>query len=130
MFKAIIKLGSTLFGTPKTADAILNAGDKLFYTPEEKADDKKEFSKLNIDMIKALNLGSIASQITRRIIAFSIVVPYSLTFLIAIGFACFSKAPVENILETVKAFQMGWAFISVVGFYFIRQAITGNTKNK
>ena len=120
----MFSLIKTLFGTPKIVDSIMNSGDKLFYTKEEEADDNKALGRLDIEYVKALNLGSIASQITRRMFGFMVIFAWLSSFFLAIGlYLTGQKECAEAIRDFVKDWNVGWGAVTIIGFYFVRQMV-------
>lgn len=69
----------------KTIDTIREAGDKLFYTDEEKADSDKELFKLWADSFEKLRDENSARSITRRYIACMVVGFWLLLTAVCVG---------------------------------------------
>jgi hypothetical protein len=107
---------ATLFGSPKAVEditsGIINAGDALVYTAEEKATFTKE-------VLFKLQDQWMPRAISRRLIAFMITAVFCIFMLTSLVFACFKQPEiVQAIINTAKAFQLGWLQITIVVFYF------------
>ena len=63
----------------KTTDAIVSAGDKLFYTDEEKADMKLKMQNMHIKLLTAYH----PFRVSQRIVAFAFVGSFLFSFLSA-----------------------------------------------
>lgn len=115
----------------KAADGIYNGVDKMFYTEEEKADATRQGWAMYLEFIKMayFDQNSIRS-ITRRWIAAAIVATTLLSFFISLGFALAGRADVVDIvIALAEAYKIGWAFVTVIVFYFGVQFLrTGNNK--
>ncbi len=95
-------------------DAVINTGDALFYTDEEKA----KAAQLAVDTkLKMLPLFE-PFKITQRYLA----IVFSLNFLLAfwVGILVYLYLPklLDGYLDIVVAFQIGWIMLAIVSFYF------------
>ncbi len=103
----------------KATDGIYYGLDKLVYTKEEKADDKK----INIDQFitfvtSTFNENSIRN-ITRRWLAWGVTGWILLNAQVAIIAAIFHHDDVvAKIIEIAAAFELGWCFFAILTAYF------------
>jgi len=125
----------TLDIADKTTTGIINGLDKMFYTKEEKAQTltkrleiAEKMSQTHIKLMEATHNETTARSITRRITAIFImfltllsIITICITYKLDPDFAKFQ-------LEVVKYFQIGWAFIGVVIFFFGNHMINGLKK--
>lgn len=110
----------------KVTDAVINSGDALFFTDQEKA----EYSAKRADMYyKFLELSrdeSSIKSITRRVLVFAIMGHYFLFLDIGV------VAKIQENVELAKFMfsicgQMNWLVIAIGSFYFGSQLL-GNLK--
>jgi len=110
----------------KSTDAIINAGDKLVFTSEEKADMNIKLRELHIETLKAYS----PFKIAQRVLAVWYSFLFGLALLVGMGMECFNiyakykegkkailldTAPLINIVE---AFSLSWIVLTIVAFYF------------
>lgn len=92
---------STLFSSGdtinKATDAVISAGDKIWYTEEEKAEMKMEYGKFLPTLLKAYE----PFKIAQRILAISFTLLFSLAFLTGLSVVIF------NIVAKYKALRNG-----------------------
>lgn len=101
----------------KVFETVKNMGDKLVFTSEEKAEfNMKIADKASEFVANTLNENSIRS-ITRRWIALSVILTTLFTFILCVVMVLIGKK-IDPILELVDKFEIGLAFILVLGFYF------------
>ena len=112
-----------LFGTDKALESgakiaeqattgIIAGIDKAWYTKEERAEDATK-------VLLSLQDQFTPRAISRRILAFSFSLCFCLSFVVAMVFASLDKTHiVNNIINLVKAFELGWITITIVIFYF------------
>ncbi|MHA1447878.1 MAG: hypothetical protein ACTSP4_00460 [Candidatus Hodarchaeales archaeon] len=108
-----------LLGTDKALDiaskvttGIINGIDKSCYTEHEKATDTKK-------VLLALQDQFTPRSISRRLLAFFFCISYCCSFIVALVFACLDRTVVvNNIINLVNAFELGWIVITIVIFYF------------
>lgn len=121
-----------LFGTDKAAtsliDNISNGLDKIYYSDEEKADNKlkaqEQASGLLIDWLSSTQ----GSNLARRIIALSVTAIWALQYLAAMLMLAFvpwvdTQTTVEALTQSAASFkesgaQIDGAMMLVLGFYF------------
>lgn len=121
----------TLDIAEKTTSGIMSGIDKMFYTEEEKAEMfqkrlelSEQASKVHIELMKTTHDETTTRSVTRRVIAISIMF---ITFLSIISLCVVWKVDNqwgEFILKVVEYYQLGWAFIAVVVFFFGNHMIT------
>ena len=139
---------STLFNSgdvvEKTTDAVINAGDKLFYTDEEKADMKLQHAKFFPTLLKAYH----PFKIAQRILAIWFSFLFGISFFVGLAIESFNiyykwtalksgiaedkiilldTAPLLNI---VSAFSLATIVMIIVGFYFAGGAIESFNKKE
>ena len=101
------------------ADGIYNGLDKMVYTDEEKADARKKGVDAFLEFVKLAYDGNSLRSVTRRWMAWSIVALNELLAVIATVFAILGEdAIVQSIINVAVAFNLGWAFVAVIIFYF------------
>ena len=117
----------------KTTDAFISAGDKLFYTIEEKADMNLKLRQLHLETVKTMT----PFKIAQRILAIWYSFLFGVAFLSGLGVAIvnvylrysFESMAHETtkklvlldsgpIIEIVGAFGLSTIVIIIVGFYF------------
>lgn len=112
-----------LFGSDKALESgakiaeqatsgIISGIDKAWYTKEERAQDATK-------VLLSLQDQFTPRSISRRILAFSFCFCFCASFTISLVFACLDKTHiVNNIINLVKAYQLGWITVTIVVFYF------------
>lgn len=127
----MISLIKRIFGSPdilkESVSLVRDAGDALFYTEEEKAQDRmrraEQVDKLLIDWMDSTK----GQNLSRRLIAFMITVIWLLMYILAffVDIAAVWADPEQAILlrETSAAMgtygqQMNGAMMLILGFYF------------
>ena len=96
----------------KTVDAVISTGDKLWYTPEEKADMKLKTANVHIGMLKAYE----PFKLAQRLLALSVILPYMLAWLVvfSLGFINVDLTSQYSLLQG----DVGTGFLLILGFYF------------
>lgn len=128
-----------LLGTPKIVNTVadtvksgVNMFDKAFYTKEEKAENALKLTDTWLKIQKAIADENGIRSITRRILAWGIVVNFLLIIDVGVYLIVAGKLDrVESLKTFIMDTKMGWAALSVVIFYFgyySIQAIKGTTK--
>lgn len=98
---------SRIFGSNEVLKAGRDTIDAVFYTDEEKAEQHAKF----LELYKPFKLA-------QRVIAFTIVAPYMLAWLITFGCSFkFTKKELALPLELLSG-DVGTAVLVIVGFYF------------
>lgn len=136
---------STLFSVQDTAtkvtEAVINTGDKLFYTDEEKADDRLKMRQFFPTLLEAYA----PFKIAQRILAIWFSFLFGICFLIALGITCFNiylayvyvpildkagkvinplqKVDLQPLFNIVNTFDIGIIMLAIVSFYFAGGAI-------
>lgn len=133
MFSTIAGFVGKLFGSDTATTAFLDhvssGVDKLYYSAEEKADDKAAAAKeANSAYISWLNATS-GSNLARRFIAIVVTVVWASQYVLSMILSCIapwvtSEATVKALMETSKLLQANGdqgnaAFMVVLGFYFL-----------
>ena len=128
-------LWSTIFGNntlvDKSTDALINAGDKLFYTDEEKAEMKHKAIELHIKLLEA----SHPFKLVQRVLAIWYSFLFGVAFLVGLAMSIYNifikynfiatdviKEPrlldIEPLIRIVGAFGLGGIVLAIVVFYF------------
>lgn len=110
----------------KAADGVYNGLDKLVFTDEEKSEESMEREKRFLDFAdKTLDENSIRN-VTRRWLAWGVVGWTLFNAQVAIVYAIRGQTEVvQRIIDVAVAFQIGLAFLSVMGLYFGVQFFRG-----
>ena len=119
-------VAETLKDSAKSTFTIL---DDAFYTDEEKAVNKAKAVDAYIEVYKTTMNESTGTAEARRwflqCITNYILLSATVSILaIVLGYPEIAKA----ITDVVTAFQIGWAFVAAVGFYFLTHIAKGITK--
>ncbi len=127
-------LWTTLFSSSdtveKVTDAVISTGDKLFYTDEEKADDRRKQREFFPTLLKAYT----PFKVAQRVLAIWFSFLFGISFLTALGMEIFNivikyQALRDNLVEAVLldtqpiinligAFSLAWIVMAIVSFYF------------
>lgn len=100
----------------KTLDIIQNAGDAVWFTDEEKAENKKELFKLWADNLAKINDENSPRSLTRRYISVSVIFVWLL--LNIVGVAAFLYDPVfADFVFSVVA-EQSYIVGGIAVFYF------------
>lgn len=106
----------------KAVDAIINAGDALVFTDEEKSKVNMAKAKLMIDHANAMS----GSRLSRRYLVWAIMANFFVLTWLMVGLnLCGSKENYEFIFSVIEG-KSGWAFVSVVAYYFLAPKISKN----
>lgn len=129
MFGWVGKLFGTGDATSKMVDSISNGIDKIWYTEEEKAEDraaaKREGNSVYMEWLRSTS----GSRLARRYIAIMVTTTWTLQYIVALVLSCSvpwieTQATVEAINATIVSLkengsQMDGAAMIVLGFYFL-----------
>lgn len=99
----------------KTVDAIVNTGDAIFYTPEEKA---KAFQLGMETKLKMLPMFEAFKLVQRHL---ALLFSYNFIFSFWVGVLIFfygTEKQFSGYLNLVAIFQLGWIMIAIITFYF------------
>lgn len=105
-----------LFGSQKVVDGLMSAGDKVFYTDEEKADNFRHLLKLYEPF-----------KIAQRLLMLIMCVPYMAAWLATFIASFWIDIGMQQELLMGK---VGTLVIVIVGFYFGGGAVEGIMKAK
>jgi hypothetical protein len=95
-------------------DAIINTGDAVVYTAEEKA----QAEQLKIDTkLKMLPLFE-PFKLAQRYIAFGFTASFILSFWVGVILFAFFPTYLDGFLKLVSTFEMGWIMLAIISFYF------------
>ncbi|MDB4681396.1 hypothetical protein OAE88_00650 [bacterium] len=126
----------SLFGTAtiveKGVDAVVSAGDKLFYTDEEKADMKVKIREHHLSLLKA----SEPFKVAQRLLAVWFSILFGIGFLTGLGMTMFNMITtyrqvkdgidplsivtidITPLFSLVSSFDLGIIMITICAFYF------------
>jgi len=104
-----------IFGSDSVIDAAVSAGDKMFHTDEEKAD----------DYLRVMQMYT-AFKVAQRLIAMAVVPPYVLAWFITF-LVSFSSSGVK-VQQAMLEGRMGDLVLAIVGFYFLGGAAEGSMR--
>lgn len=128
----------------KATDAVINTGDKLFYTDEEKAEHRIKQREFFPKLLEAYA----PFKIAQRVLAIWFSILYGLAFIVGLIVSVFNMITTykqtlagiakENIVTIsldplfalVGAFSLGIIMLTIVGFYFAGGAINSMHKDK
>ncbi len=103
----------------KVTGVITSGIDAVFYTDEEKARAASKAVENGQKMVSAIHDQWMPRAISRRILAYMFSAVFLSILITAVVFACLSKIDVVNsIIAIVKAFDLGWIVLGLMGFYF------------
>lgn len=143
-----MSIWTTLFNSgdtiEKATDAIIDTGDKLFYTDEEKAQDRIKQREYFPTLLKAYE----PFKIAQRVLAIWFSALFGIAFLVGLVISVFNMIatykqtvagvikkeivtiPLEPLYNLVNAFSLGIIMLTIVGFYFAGGAINSMHKDK
>ena len=143
-----MSIWDTLFNSSKTVekatDAIISTGDKLFYTEEEKAEDRQRQREFFPTLLNAYA----PFKIAQRILAIWFSFLFGLAFIIGLGITVFNMITVYNLSKVgkiaseitiveltplynlVEVFDIGIIMLAIVSFYFAGGTIESFRKPK
>ena len=104
-----------IFGSESVIDAAISAGDKMFHTDEEKAD----------DYLRVMQMYT-AFKVAQRLIAMAVIPPYVLAWLITF-LVSFSDMVIKEQQALLEG-RMGDLALAIVGFYFLGGAAEGSMR--
>ena len=113
----------------KVTDAVINAGDALVYTDEEKEIDQQKRRELYFKFLELSRDESSIKSVTRRILAFAVFGHWFLFLDIAVICKLMSRDDMASFFFTMGA-DMMWIVGAVASFYFGTQFIKAHHKSK
>ena len=141
-----MSIWKTLFSSSdtldKATDAVINTGDKLFYTDEEKAEDRIKQREFFPTLLKAYH----PFKIAQRVLAIWFSGLFGLAFIVGLTVSIFNMvstyrqtlAGIEQkdiiiislnpLFSLVNTFSLGLIMLTIVGFYFAGGAINSMHK--
>lgn len=125
----------------KVTDAVINTGDKLFYTEEEKAEDRKKMREFFPTLLNAYA----PFKISQRILAIWFSFLFGVSFIVGLFVTCFNiylaynfkplfnekkeiinsveKVDLQPLFSIVATFNIDMIMLAIVSFYFAGGAI-------
>jgi len=134
LWKSLFSSGDTI---SKATDAVINAGDKMFYTDEEKMDSKIKLTEFFPNILKAYE----PFKIAQRMLSFWFSLLFGVAFITGLSMTIFnayikydalkSGVPLDKIvlldiqplIALVGAFSLGTIMMAIIGFYFLGGSI-------
>lgn len=107
----------------KVFESVASGIDKLNLTDQEKAEGVKQF------IVDSLSENTVRSK-TRRFIAKFIVLNFIAAFWVCVFMVKKEPEFVENIIELVQTFKIGFAFLAVITFHFGGYYLNGKKKKE
>lgn len=105
---------SDLFSANNVVDAIIDSGDALVYTEEEKA----KAAQLAVDTkLKMLPLFE-PFKLAQRYIALAFTTNFLLSFWVGVSLYVWFPAYLDGFLNIVGVYQLGWIMLAIISFYF------------
>ena len=99
----------------KSVDALIDSGDALFFTDEEKSKASFEILKAKIEMIKSNG----NFQVAQRYLATMFGLNFILAFWIGVYLSILGDKPdYEAFIGVITAFSIGWIMVAIITFYF------------
>ena len=95
-------------------DAVIDTGDALVYTDEEKA---KAFQLRTETKLKMLPLYA-PFKLTQRWLAFIFTANFILAFWVGVALFAFAPTYLDGFLNLVQSYQLGWIMLAIVSFYY------------
>ena len=103
----------------KVIDGIVNTGDALFFTSEEKSEFDMKRQELWLELQKTLGSESSPRSVNRRVVAWTVMLMTASLTLLCILFNAIGKPELADYVQEVTVqFKWPWAFCGVIVFYF------------
>ena len=115
MFEAIGKI----FSPNKLTDAIIDSGDALVFTDEEKA-------KMKLELLKHYE----PFKLAQRLLSLIFTINFILAFWVGVALFIWYPNLAGGFLGLVKAYDLGWIMLAIVSFYFTGGIINGISNKK
>ena len=98
-----------------TIDAVIDTGDMIIYTDEEKAKALQLAVETKLKMLPLYE----PFKLAQRYIAFAFTGAFLSSFMLGIIFVYFDLTEAaDGLLELVQTYQLGWIMATIVAFYF------------
>ena len=115
----------------KILDSTISGLDKIYYSKEEQADDRKEAAKNWLEVQKTVATQSTPTSVSRRIVAWGVLGLVWFEVVVCTVLAILEMVEeLKLVLEIAAVFQIGWAFCTVIVFYFGPHLISSMGKPK
>ena len=106
----------------KAVDAVINTGDKLFYTDEERAEMKLKTADMHMKM-----LGAYAPfKLAQRLIALTLISAYLFVHLVAVGFFIYGALEISEVMTrlakdlfNINNDTLAIPVATIIAFYFM-----------
>ena len=103
-----------------TVDAIIDTGDALVYTAEEKAKAEQLKRDTKLEMLKLYH----PYKLAQRVIAFAFTFNFLLAFWVGVLLYLVFPTYFDGFLNLVDRFNIGWIMLAIVSFYFTDGAMS------
>ena len=101
----------------KITDAVINTGDALFYTDEEKSATAEKQRELYFKFLELARDENSIKSITRRILAFAVIGQWLLMLNVCVGLYLFGKIEAAGfVFDMIK--DIFWFVFAIGSFYF------------
>ena len=96
-----------IFNPNKLVDAVIDTGDAIFFTDEEKA-------KMKVELLKHYE----PFKLAQRLLALIFTINFILAFWVGVALFIWYPNLASGFLGLVKAYELGWIMLAIVSFYF------------
>ncbi len=98
----------------KTVDAVIDTGDALVYTDEEKAKALQLATETKMKMLSHYEPFKIAQRYIALMFTFNFIISFWVGVLIYFAY----PLKFDNFLGLIKSFELGWIMLAIISFYF------------
>jgi len=99
--------------------AVIDSGDMLIYTDEEKA-------KLKLELARSLK----PFKLAQRFLAVLFALNFIATLWMGISIYLVSPDELDGFLKLINSFEIGWIMLAIISFYFTGGVIESFTNRK
>lgn len=108
-----------------TVNAVIDTGDALFYTEEERARAEQLKVETKLAMLPLYE----PFKIAQRYLAFAFTANFLIAFWVAIVMYLYAPTYLDGFLKLIATFELGWIMLAIVSFYF-GGGLIGSIKGK
>ena len=108
-----------IFNPGKLTDALIDSGDALVFTDEEKA-------KMKIELLKHY----VPFKLAQRLLSLIFTINFIIAFWVGVALFIWYPNLASGFLGLVKAYDLGLIMLAIVSFYFTGGVINGLRKDK
>lgn len=103
----------------KVTDALINTGDAIWFTSEEKSEASQKRFETWLELQKALANESTPRSVNRRVLAWTVLFMMAVLTLACIAFQGLGRTDMADYtIRLIVELKWGWAFCGVIIFYF------------